>query len=358
MKWSVKIGRFAGIDVFMHLSFLLLLGWVALVHWRQGQSVPAALGGVLFILAVFVCVVLHEYGHALMARRYGIRTRDIILLPIGGVARLERLPADPIQELWVALAGPAVNLAIALILLTALWATAAFVPLDRLSLTAGPFLERIMAVNVFMILFNMIPAFPMDGGRVLRAVLAMRGDPARATRIAAAVGQGIAVVFGLVGLFSNPLLLLIALFVWAGAAQEARMARATSWLTTTPVRQIMVHDFDALDVGDNLQRAIDLSLAGRQKDFPVVSDGVLEGMLGHGDLLAALSQRHPEVTVGAVARKPHVTIDAMDGLDTALTRFNECACHTLPVTEGGRLVGLLTTGGLGRYLRIRQAMNN
>ena len=166
MKWSVKIGKFVGIDVYMHLTFLLLIGWVALLHWQRGQSVGAALVGVLFILAIFLCVVLHEFGHALMARRYGIATRDIILLPIGGVARLEKIPSQPMQEFWVALAGPAVNVVIAAALFVWLQATASWEPLRGLTVTTGPLLERLMAVNLFMIAFNMIPAFPMDGGRV------------------------------------------------------------------------------------------------------------------------------------------------------------------------------------------------
>ncbi len=228
MKWSFKIGRFAGIDVFMHFTFILLISWVALVHWRQGQSLTAAMAGVFFILTVFMCVVLHEFGHAMMARRYGIKTRDIILLPIGGVARLEKLPTNPIQEMWVALAGPAVNVVIAFALFVYFRVTASLEPLQTLTITTGPFLERILAVNIFMLVFNMIPAFPMDGGRVLRALLATRQEYGRATQIAATIGQGIAVLFGFVGMFYDPFLLFIALFVWIGAAQEASIAQFKS----------------------------------------------------------------------------------------------------------------------------------
>ncbi|MEJ2137011.1 MAG: site-2 protease family protein, partial [Desulfofustis sp.] len=185
MKWSLKIGRFAGIDVYMHVTFLLLISWVALMHWQKGQSIAAVVMGVAFILTVFLCVVLHEYGHALTARRYGIRTRDIILLPIGGIARLERLPTNPLQELWVALAGPAVNVVIAFGLFLWLNLTASLEPIQKLTVTTGPFLERIMAVNLFLVAFNMIPAFPMDGGRVLRAILATRKEYSQATQIAA-----------------------------------------------------------------------------------------------------------------------------------------------------------------------------
>ena len=240
MKWSIRIGRFSGIDVYMHFTFLLLLGWVAFVHWRQGQSIAAAAGGVVFILAVFLCVILHEFGHSLTARRYNIKTRNIILLPIGGVARLERLPTQPLQELWVALAGPAVNIVIAAGLFIWLSISASFEPIQGLTLTTGPFLERIMAINIFLVAFNMIPAFPMDGGRVLRALLATRLEYSRATQIAANIGQVIAVFFGIVGLFYNPLLLLIAFFVWIGAAQESGIQHfVTSYFISlkTPTKQ-------------------------------------------------------------------------------------------------------------------------
>ncbi len=204
MKWSIKLGRYLGIDVYMHFTFVLLVSWVAYANWRQEQSLAAAAAGVAFILAIFLCVVLHEYGHALSARRYGIKTRDIILLPIGGLARLERIPTNPLHELKVALAGPAVNVVIAMGLFLWLKLTATLEPISSLTLSTGPFLERLMAVNLFLVVFNLIPAFPMDGGRVLRALLATRLEYGRATQTAAAIGQGIAVLFGFLGLLYNP----------------------------------------------------------------------------------------------------------------------------------------------------------
>ena len=206
MKWSWKLVEVAGIGVYVHATFLLLIGFVGLSHWRQGQTVDAVLGGVGFILALFACVVLHEFGHALMARRYGIKTRDITLYPIGGVARLERMPDDPRQELRVALAGPAVNVVLATALFAALQLAGLWRPLGELSVTTGSFLERLMIVNILLATFNMLPAFPMDGGRVLRALLATRMEYTRATQIAATLGQSTALVFGLVGFFSNPFL--------------------------------------------------------------------------------------------------------------------------------------------------------
>ena len=358
MKWSFKVGRFAGIDVYMHFTFILLVSWVALIHWRQGQSVAAALSGVVFILTVFLCVVLHEFGHALTARRYGIKTRDIILLPIGGLARLERLPTQPLQELWVALAGPAVNVVIAIGLFFWLSLTASLEPLQALTFTTGPFLERIMAVNILLVLFNLIPAFPMDGGRVLRAILATRREYGQATQIAAGIGQAIAVVFGFVGLFYNPMLLFIAFFVWIGASQEASMAHMQSAISGIPVQQAMITDFKTLHARDSLDRAVALTLAGSQKDFPVSDDGHIAGILTQTDLMRALSQRDQHPTVASAIQKDFVTVDSFEMLETALAKLQNCNCHTLPVVHNGELVGLMTMDNLGEYMRIQSAIRD
>ena len=358
MKWSLKLGRFAGIDVYMHATFMLLVGWVALVHWRQGQSITAAMAGVAFILAVFLCVVLHEFGHALIARRYGIKTRDIILLPIGGVARLERLPTNPLQELWVALAGPAVNIVIAFGLFLWLNFTASFEPIQKLTVTTGPFVERILAVNLFLVFFNMIPAFPMDGGRVLRALLATRKEYSRATQIAASIGQGIAVFFGFIGLFYNPFLLFIAFFVWVGAAQEASMAQMQSALGGIPVQQAMLTDFRSLHKNDSLDRAMELTLADSQKDFPVMDNGRIEGILTQTDLLKALTERDRYPTVTSAMQNNFVTVNSLEMLESALAKLKDCNCHTLPVTLNGKLVGLLTMDNLGEYMRIQAALKS
>jgi len=356
MKWSLKIGRFAGIDVYMHVTFLLLVSWVALLHWKQGQSITAVVAGVAFILTVFLCVVLHEFGHALTARRYDIKTRDIILLPIGGVARLERLPTNPLEELWVALAGPAVNILIAFGLFLWLNFTASFEPIQKLTVTTGPFVERIMAVNLFLVAFNMIPAFPMDGGRVLRAILTTRKEYSRATQIAASIGQGIAILFGFVGLFYNPFLLFIAFFVWIGAAQEASMAQMSSAISNTPVQQAMLTDFRYLNKNDRLDRAVELTLAGSQKDFPIVDNGRIEGILTQTDLLKALSARDQYPTVISAMQNNFVTVDSLEMLESALAKLKDCNCHTLPVTLNGKLVGLLTMDNLGEYMRIQAAL--
>lgn len=279
MKWSVKLGRLLGIDVYLHLTFLLLLGFIGLSHWIAERSLAAAAQGMIFFLGLFLCVLLHEYGHALMARRYGIATKDITLLPIGGVARLERMPDQPSQELWVALAGPAVNVIIAAALGAWLTVTNAWEPISSLSTTKGGFLERLFAVNIFLVAFNLLPAFPMDGGRVLRSLLAMRLEYASATRIAARIGQGMAVMFGFAGLFSNPMLLLIALFVWIGAGQEATAVEMKSSFAGARVREAMLTDFRGVSPQDTVGDAARLLLAGSQQDFPVIGNRQLVGLL-------------------------------------------------------------------------------
>ena len=222
---KLRLGAPFGIPVYLHWTFLALLGFVAISQTIASGSLAAAFGGVLFVSVIFACVVLHEFGHALAARRYGIGTRDVTLLPIGGVARLERMPEDPRQELVVALAGPAVNVAIAGLLGIWLFLTG-FATADGLSLTGGSFAARLLSVNLALVAFNMLPAFPMDGGRVLRALLAQRTSYVQATDLAATIGRGMAVLFGIAGLLWNPMLILIALFVWFGAGQEAAMVRS------------------------------------------------------------------------------------------------------------------------------------
>jgi Zn-dependent protease/CBS domain-containing protein len=356
MKWSWKLGEFAGIGVYVHATFLLLIGWVAVTHWIDGRSLGAVISGVGFILALFACVVAHEYGHALTARHYGIRTRDITLLPIGGVARLERMPDDPRQELWVAIAGPAVNVAIAGALYAWLLFTGTLVPIGELGISAGSFVERLLMVNVGLVAFNLLPAFPMDGGRVLRAILARRMEYTRATQRAAHIGQGMAFLFGFLGLMGNPFLLFIAFFVWIGAAQEASMVQMKSALGGIPVRRAMLTEYRTLGRTDPLGHAVELILAGSQHDFPVVEGGRVVGILTRGDLLGALHRSGPDTLVFEVMSRDFQLADAGDMLEAAMQRLQECACHTLPVTQNGQLVGLLTMDNVGEFVAIQAAI--
>jgi len=244
MGWSWRIGQMFGIDVRVHPTFLILLAWVGFTHMATGAGWDVVLGELGFLLLLFGIVVLHELGHALAARRYGIRTRDITLLPFGGIARLERIPEEPGKELVIALAGPAVNVALAVGLFGVLLLASGVDALATPSLFDGELLARLFWANVWLAGFNMIPAFPMDGGRVLRALLAFGGDYLQATRVAAGIGQGIALLFGLAGLLlPSPLLIFVALFVWIGAAQEGGAAAVRATLGRVPVGRVMVRKF-------------------------------------------------------------------------------------------------------------------
>ena len=336
MKWSWKIGTFAGIPVYLHATFLLLLGWIALSHWMQSQSLFTTLTGVAFTSALFVSVVLHEYGHALTARRFGIATKDITLLPIGGVARLERIPEKPNQELWVALAGPAVNVVLAALLGAYLLLTGHFEPVRQMDLTHGIFLERLLFANLFLVGFNLIPAFPMDGGRVLRALLAKRMDYARATRAAASIGQGLAFVLGFLGLFTNPFLVFIALFVWIGAAQEAALVETKSALEAVFVRDAMISDFRSLSPTDELSAAVKLVLSGWQQDFPVVEQGRVVGMV------ATLANGEVHSIVDETMRRDFPVASPKEPLQSVFTRLHEAEATTVAIVESGKLVGVIT----------------
>jgi Zn-dependent protease/CBS domain-containing protein len=356
MKWQWKLGTFAGIDVFVHATFLLLIGWVGYSHWLEHGTFAKVMEGILFILALFLCVVLHEYGHALTARRYGIKTRDITLYPIGGVARLERMPDKPVEELWVALMGPAVNVVIAAILFGYLYLSRGLVPLSDLTVASGSFLARLMAVNISLVLFNLIPAFPMDGGRVLRALLAMRMDYVRATQVAASIGQGLAFLFGLAGLFGNPFLLFIAFFVWIGASQEASMVQMRNSISGIPVTHAMQTRFETLAPTDRLARVVDLILSGSQQDFPVVEDGHFVGVLTRDDFIKALSQQGQNTPVVDVIRRNVPSVDSHEMVEMALMRLQESGARTLPVMHSGRFVGLITSENITEFLMIRSAL--
>lgn len=357
MKASWKIGTVAGIGIYLHVTFIILLGWVGLSHYLQRHRWEDAVSGLGFISALFAIIVLHELGHALTAKRFGIRTRDITLLPIGGVARLERIPDEPKQELLVALAGPAVNVVLALILFGLLAVGAGLSALTEVQLVRGHFLAKLMWVNVGLAVFNLLPAFPMDGGRVLRAVLAMRMDYVRATNIAAHIGQGLAWVFGFIGLFTNPFLVFIALFVWMGAAQEASQAQMKSALAGLPVGRVMITEFQALAPDDQLARAIEHVLTGCQQDFPVVENGRVVGVLTRADLLTGLARHGQLATVGDVMQRKFCTAESTEMVEGVWSRLQEDDCRTMPVVQNGKLIGLLTSENLGEYFMIQAALD-
>src|ERR1019366_745375 len=307
MSWSLTIGRFGATTVRVHLTFFLLLAWIGVSAWQQG-GIAAARDSVLFIVLIFACVVLHEFGHILMARRFGIETPDVILLPIGGVARMPRMPEKPMQELAVAVAGPMVNVVIAFLLFLVLGTiqsgSLAHIDDPRLSLLA-----RLAAVNVFLVLFNMIPAFPMDGGRVLHALLAMKFGNARATKLAASLGQVLAFGLGFLGLFGNPLLIFIAIFVYIAAGGEAQMSAFSEAARGLSVGDAMETRFNTIPIEANLAAAIETLLATAQHEFPVVDAfGKPVGLVVREDILSALKNHDREASITTFMRAPVATV--------------------------------------------------
>jgi len=356
MGWSLPIFRIAGIQLRIHVTFVLLIAWLAFGYYAQGGS-PAAAEGVIFVLLLFLCVVLHEFGHALAAKAFGINTPDITLLPIGGVARLERMPEEPKQELLIAVAGPAVNVVIALGLFVA---GGSFInPFVNPAAPEGVGLvSQLLIINVLLVAFNLLPAFPMDGGRVLRALLATRMSYARATQIAATVGQGFAFVFGFIGLIWNPFLIFIALFVYIGASQEAALAQMKDVSRRFPVSSAMVREFRTLPENATLEEAVDALLATSQHDFPVVDEtGAVAGVLTRHDLIAALRKNDPALRVGDVMRRNIPTVTTGTRFEEAFRIMQECNCPAVPVLDSmKRLVGLLTPENVTELMMIQSAM--
>lgn len=360
MRWSWQIAKVAGIPIRVHATFLIFLVFIY-VALAQGQGPAVALETVGFFLALFGCVVLHELGHALTARRYGVRTRDITLLPIGGVARLERIPEKPGQEIAVALAGPAVNFLIAGILLTILLSGGGAQSVENLATLQGNFLERLLAYNVFLAIFNLIPAFPMDGGRVLRALLAIRLGHVRATEIAASIGQWAAFAFGFLGLLSgNFILIFIALFVYLAAASEAQMVSLRAMSRDVPVTAAMVTQFATLTGDEHIDAAVETLLQTSQTEFPVVDvDGNrrLIGVVGRGEIIRALRELGPSAPVSDVMVKDIPTIERSHRLEEAFRLLQEKSVPAVGVVDfAGRLIGLVTAETVGEMLMVRRAL--
>jgi len=357
MKWSWSLGRVAGIQLRIHATFFILLAWMALVYGRETGTLGGAVAGVVFTIAVFASVVLHELGHALTARRFGVDTRDITLLPIGGVARLEAIPKNPAQELAIALAGPAVTLAITLVLGMAVRLTARSVlPPEAGLATAAGFVVELMWVNAMLLVFNLLPAFPMDGGRVLRALLAMRMSYLRATRIAARAGRAFALLFGMLGVIYDPLLVLVALFVWLGAAAESGEEEMHSSLAGVRVERVMSRGVHTLSVGDTLDAALQQVLSGFQHDFPVTDDGRVVGVLTQRALLAGLAAHGGESRVGDAMDRSFRSAAPSEELEDAVARLRETHCRAMPVMNDGQLLGVLTLDNVGELVAATAAL--
>jgi len=353
MRWSLTVGRFGGTAVKIHVTFLLLLAWIGFSGWRQGGAAAAG-DSLIFIVLIFVCVVLHEFGHIVVARRYGVQASEVTLLPIGGVAAMQALPEKPSQEFAVAIAGPAVNfvIALALLLIVGQFDSADLQRLDDPNISL---LARLADANLFLAIFNLIPAFPMDGGRVLRALLAMRLGRPRATRLAASIGQAFAFGLGFLGLFGNPLLIFIAIFVYMAAAGEAQMTAVHESARGLSVGQAMETRYAALPMEARLADAVDALLATALMEFPVVDAfNKPVGLVTRDDIFAALKDQDREAAVAGFMRAPIETLRVEAPLDAAVDRFYQQDAPALCVVDrDGALVGVLGRQNLAEMMLIK-----
>lgn len=358
MPWSLTIGSIAGTQVRVHITFLLFLGWIFVASWLL-DGPAAAWSGLLFMVLLFACVLAHEFGHIFAARGFGVATPDVTLLPIGGLARLERIPERPHEEFLISIAGPLVNVVIAFGLVFLLGAQLNMGNLAAVESPKTSLIDKLAVVNLFLVVFNMIPAFPMDGGRVLRALLATRLGFVRATEVAAVIGQGFAFALGFAGLlFGNPILIFIAIFVYLAASGEAHSVALRAMSRGVPVGAAMMTRYATLTPEADVEDAVQTLLRTSQSEFPVVDDhGRPLGLLGRSDIIRALRERGPDAKVADTMTSPVPTLSYRHCLDEALRILQEKAAPAVAIVDPeGRLVGLVTSETIGEMMMLQQAL--
>jgi len=356
MSWSLNIGKVAGTIVRVHITFLLFLAWIFAASYASNGA-ASAWNTLLFVVLLFLCVLLHEFGHIFTARAFGVSTPYVTLLPIGGVAQLERIPEEPWEEFLIAIAGPLVNFAITivLVLVGANLTPAAATAVDN---THIAMIDRLAAVNLFLALFNLIPAFPMDGGRVLRALLAARFGYVRATEVAASIGQFVAFALGFIGLLYNPILIFIAIFVYLAASSEAHMVALRAVSRGVPVSHAMMTHFETLTPEAHIDAAVRTLLQTSQGEFPVVDGaGKPLGLLGRADLIRAIKTLGPDARVAAAMTVDMPTISHRGTLEQAFKLLQEKQAPAVAVTDAaGKLVGLVTGETIAEMMMLQEAM--
>jgi stage IV sporulation protein FB len=364
MNGSLKLFKVKGIDIKVHLTFVLILVWAA-YRWgvSTGDGIQGALFGIVATLLLFLSVTLHELGHSFQALKHGVTVRDITLMPMGGLAKMGEIPEEPKKELQIALAGPLVNFAIAALLvgIGALLNARALLPLNELFASLGEaswsgLLAYLTSANLMLGVFNLLPAFPMDGGRILRALLATKMSHARATKIAAQIGQALAVLMGLWGLVSGSwTLAIIAVFIWMGAGQESQGEQVKHILGGTTVGQAMITSPQVLMVNDSLSKAVKLTLSTSQSDFPVLEWGShkVAGLLTETDLLRGLQSLGDGAAVREVMRARSTFTSPGEPLNDAHKKMLANRLRALPVVSPeGELLGLLTAGDINEAYRL------
>lgn len=357
MKRALSSPKIFGIQVYIHWTFSLLIIWIVFTNLRAGMDLVHVGWMILFVLSLFLCVTLHELGHALAARRYGIQTKDITLYPIGGVASLERMPEKPIQELVVALAGPAVNVVIMLLLLPLMLRSDIFSDSGEkmLVIHAGNFLPMLGIINVWLALFNLIPAFPMDGGRVLRALLSMKTNRVRATNIAAMIGKGLAVLFVIGGFYLNPFLIFIGIFVFMGAHAESRMVSSQSFISGMTARDAVMTRYQTLDLNRPLADAIKLLLDGEAKNFLITDNGRPYGVINRDLIIKGISSGGESLPVKDVADTNLIYCKPDVPLFDVFLEFQKTRTPIILVFDDLQLIGIIDAENIAELMMVNQA---
>ena len=357
MKGSFNLGKIAGIGIFIHWTFSLLILFVVYVNYKAGQNVTQILWSVLFIVCIFLTVVLHELGHALTAKKFGIKTKDITLLPIGGLARLERLPEKPSEELMVAFAGPLVNIVLAFI--TSLFITLPDNPEDVVvqltnGVNASNFFLNFYLVNIVLAIFNLIPAFPMDGGRVLRALLSYKLERHLATKIAARIGQLLAIGFVFLGFFSNPFLIFIGIFVFMGAQIESEYTETKYMLKGYKVRNVLMKQYPTIDYNETLETAVKLMLDSQNKHFLVTENGIPMGTLNREQIIEGLSKKKEESGISSIMDRELIVLQADSLLEDVFELVYKHQSTLMLVMEDNQRIGTLDTENLMEFILINE----
>ena len=353
MKWSMPLCRVFGIRIRIHITFVLLLVWIAWMGW-QSDGIQSSLWALAFIVSLFACIVLHELGHSLVAMRFGAEVWGITLLPIGGVAGMRKIPERPIHELLLSLAGPLVNLVIAGILIALRggfpgWSSDVIVPRSP-----GEMVDDLIRTNLILVLFNLLPAFPMDGGRVLRSLLAMVVSYTRATAVASGTGQMVAILFMIAGIVANPFLLLIGLFVFFGAESEGHAVHVKSLLSGVLAKDVMVTDFVSLHPEDTIDRCLEHVTHRRQEDFPVLLDGHLVAVVSKNEWMAALHKEGGKVRISRIMQTGFISLRPDAELSRIYQDLWSLKQRLFPIIEEGALVGLLTPDDISRFLLVKE----
>jgi Zn-dependent protease/predicted transcriptional regulator len=358
MGRGLSLGRIAGIKIIVHWTFLLLIGWIVFREMGKGSDTSTILITIGFVLALFFCVILHELGHSLTARRYGVETKRITLLPIGGVASLERIPEEPKQELLVAIAGPAVNMVIALLL----YLLAPVRQFNMEELVDGinsweGFLYSLYRVNILLVVFNAIPAFPMDGGRILRSLLALKMGRLRATAIASGLGRIIAIAFVFFGLFNNPFLVLIGIFVYFGAHSENLVVRYNELLKEHIVQEAMMTNYVTLAPDDTVKDAADKLLSGSDQDLVVVDNGRPVGIMNKASIIEALKENLQQTPVAEIMNTDFEVLQLKDKLNNIYTNSQRNRRTVYPVMEDGKMAGVIDLDNIQEFIMIQSALH-